>query len=62
MLFKNALATLAIRGEIGRSGHTRQSGDVRRTTIEVARHLTLDNIPWWRQTIVHDHPMGVLSR
>jgi hypothetical protein len=61
MLFRNALATLAIRGGIRLSGHTQQPGDVRRTTIEVEPLPILDSIPWRRQTTVQARAIGVLS-
>jgi hypothetical protein len=54
MLFRNALAMLMIRGEIRRLGHTRQPGDVRRTTTEITGHPVCDSIAWWRQGSVRD--------
>ena len=56
MLLRNALAMLTIRGEIRRLGHTRQPGDVRRTTTEMIvppgvrqhRAVASEERPWTR--------------
>jgi hypothetical protein len=60
MLFTNALAMLTIRGEIRRLGHTRQQGDVRRTTSGMMCHPACDSIAWCRQRGVRCRVVGDL--